>query len=217
MGRNYNTRFRKKGSSLKGDNGHFTGIKIFLPKEQFLALREFAENDGLPISALISYAIDNELETAQPFLYDVSDPNTVFVENAYIGEANKIIEFLKDFPQGLGRDKLLLFRKTIGIPDKLQLMLGLREGIKAGMLIQTTRKQSFNRFNYSEGYHFIRLADDVPNHKALEREKRRLVEKEERLARQKEKIKEMEIKSGQYQQNRNGLSEASDSEETDES
>lgn len=187
-------RFQKKDSSR--DNGLYESLNIFLPKEQFDYLRDLSDERQLPISRLISFAVDNELDQTIPFKYDILEPTTEFVEDAYIEEAGKIMRFMQHFPGGIGRDSLMLFRRTIGVPNKTVFMLALRELFKAGMVIKTARKPAFNKFDYGPLYEFIKLSSDVPNPTALQREKAQIEEAERKLAARKARLDKNVTKIG---------------------
>lgn len=80
----------------------------------------------MPMSRLVCYAVDNELDAASPFNYPAEFPDTPFLEGAFASEAGKILSFIQKYgPHGL--DSLLLSRREIGILDRNALLHGARE------------------------------------------------------------------------------------------
>lgn len=185
----------KKKENVSDDN-HYTSINIYLPRKFFEVLQKHSEEMQLPISRLICYAIDNELDALAPFNYMALDPTTEYVPDAYIEEAGKILRFIQDFPNGIGRDALMLFRRTIGIPNKTTFMLALRELFKAEMVVETVRKPVHNKFNYSPFYKFIRLKNSIPAAKVFDREKKKILEAEAKLEERKKKLEQKKQKYG---------------------
>jgi hypothetical protein len=114
----------------------------------------------LPISKLIAYALDNEMDCAEPFKYDVTIPDVPYREFEYADEASKLLKYLmKNFASGTGLDMLVLCRRDIGVPDKARLLLGYRELLKREMVEEFYPQHT--KFRYGKNYRYIRPTQDV--------------------------------------------------------
>ena len=175
------------------DGRDFTKIEINMPREMRTWLEEMCGLLKLPPWRLICIALDNERDEAQPFLYPTDAPTTVFVPQAYNAAAHKIYEFLKKFRTGLGRDSLLLFRRQIGVANKTQLLLGLRELIEMRMALESKEFHKRNFMEYPPDYTVIRAANTpMASNRRIESEKKRLDQLETKLKRQRKKLELME-------------------------
>lgn len=174
--------FRKKNDP----NSPYKKMEIHIPKAMAEIIRIKAEEVNLPMSRLICFAIDNELDSAVPFNYLVQWPMNEYIEDAYAEEAQKIYQFMMKFPSGLGRDMLMLCRRDIGIPNKNDLMLGLRELIEKD-LVEETAPSKHTTFTYNKDYKYYRLKhlqrSELINKKRqqLEKLKAEIEEEEARL------------------------------------
>ncbi len=153
------------------EHNPFDQIAVFLPKQLARIVRETSERMGLPMSRLIGYAVDNELLAVQPFAFPCPLPMNTYVEHAYMEEAQRIYNYLLKFPNGLGRDQLVLCRHDLGIPNKETFLQGLRELFEREM-IQEIKPPPRTKFVYPEGYKYIRLKKDVLHAHKIEEEKR---------------------------------------------
>lgn len=156
-----------------GDNP-FQVVKIFMSRGTYGLLKEKSKS-GVPISKLIQIATDNELSAPAPFNFECPMPQNVFVELAYIQEAQLIAKYMVKFPSGTGRDQLMLCRRDIGIENKQTFMLAYRELLKANVIeeIPVPKKA---KFNYPVGYRYVRLV--AVDRSALLKRKRRMLDKE---------------------------------------
>lgn len=143
-------------------------------------LKKIAEQKGVPMSRLIAYAIDNELDAAEPFDYTCPRPTVQFVEYAYRDEAHKLYNFLCKFPEGASIDFINLSRRQIGIPNRQVVMLALRELLKTKLVFETTIKPRGKVFEkFGPGITWIKLSKD--SIEAIERQQKALAEKKAKI------------------------------------
>jgi len=154
---------RKKEDSEKD----FISFSITIPREQWAVLKQFSEVTMLPISRMVSFAIDNELDQRVPFHYPIEEPQTTFVPYAYSQEAMQVLQFLKRFNSGLSKDMLLLFRRSMGIPNKTVLLLALRELFQTGLVYESSKKPTSNKFEYHPSYKWIRVKKESEHGKEV--------------------------------------------------
>lgn len=183
-------------SRYTADGDDFTKIEINMPREMRTYIDEMTTKTKLPPWRLICYAIDNERDQQVPFNYLIEEPENTFVEHAYHEEATKIYNFLRKFRSGLGRDVLMLFRRHIGIDNKLTLMLGLREAIERELVFETTERPK-RGFDLPENYIFLKARDfGTADPRAVERQRRETEKLEKKLERNRRKLKQMEGDNG---------------------
>lgn len=132
-------------------------LKLYLPDETKKILKLKSEESGLPISRLIAIAIDNELDSPSPFTYLCSWPINEYIEYAYVEEAQKIYQYLLKFPSGIGRDLLMLHRRDIGVTNRNDLMLALRELLEKDMIEEIPVPKNAKFKKYKKDYKYIRL------------------------------------------------------------
>ena len=130
--------------------------RVYFPQSIAAYLEEKSKASGVPISRLVVYAVDNELDAPVPFNYPTDLPATEYVQYAYADEAAKIAKFLSAFASGTGRDTLLVSRRDIGVPNADALLCGLRELIREGVVEEVTPPQSV-KFKYPVGYKYVKL------------------------------------------------------------
>lgn len=170
------------------ENNPYVKMQVYLPKSLFGILKKAGEKMNLPLSRLMIYALDNELDSPVPFNYLCSWPLNEYIENAYADEATKIYNFLLKFPSGIGRDMLMTCRRDVGITNKNDLMLGLRELMKKDMVIEASPSKK-TTFTYNPEYKYIRLRE-VNRGALLDRKKRELEKLEKELAKKRQSYEE---------------------------
>jgi hypothetical protein len=111
-------------------------------------LIEIQKKMNIPISRLITIALENELNKEKPFTYDLTIPTDEFVEYAYIDEAGKIITFLMKYKKGLSLQFLALNRNEMGIPDIQTFLYAFRECLVKGFIIEITKVTRNTRIPY---------------------------------------------------------------------
>lgn len=185
-----------RGQYRNGDNP-FELVKVYLPKSLKEILRKHSETYKIPMSHLIQIAIDNESEAPGPFSFPTPPPDTIFVELAYINEAQLIAKFMIKFPSGTTLTQLMLMRKDVGIPNKKTFMLAYRE-LLAAKVIEEISVPVRAKFKYANGTKYVRLVSI--DRSALLKRKRRLFEKQRELleAEEKEEEKLRNVKKQQY-------------------
>lgn len=154
FGRNYPKKERKK------EDEAFAEVKIFLPKSLHFMLKAKSDKDRIPVSKLITIAVDNEMDVDTPFYYPAIVPTTPYVESAYVDEAGKLYSFLEKVEYGIGLEHLLLCRRDIGIEDKSTLLLAYRELLKNDLVEEFYPDRS--AFTHPINYRYIRLKIKAP-------------------------------------------------------
>lgn len=150
--------FRKKVKTVNDKTfDAFTPIKAYIPNEIAQLLQDVSLQRNIPVSRLIAIAIDNELDTPYPFNFPCEAPKDKYHEYMYLKEANKIAEFVAQFPQGIGIDTIMLCRRALQIPDRDTVMCAIRE------LIQKEMAEEFKPIGkvMNKSYNRIRIVDDV--------------------------------------------------------
>lgn len=104
-------------------------MSFFVPEYHEKYIRSISKKNMIPMSRLIAFALDNEIERDTPFEYNLEMPECEFDELANAEEAGKILDFMKGLhaEKGVGLESIMLYRFKIGIPCKKKLMLGFRE------------------------------------------------------------------------------------------
>ncbi|MFM6930422.1 MAG: hypothetical protein ACKOX6_18305 [Bdellovibrio sp.] len=142
------------------DLDQFAHFTIHVPKETAKVIKQISEERVLPISRVICYAIDNELDCPVPFNYETEFPDVISREFEYAEEAAKILKFLMIHFQksGTGLDMLVLCRRDMGIPSKERFLLGFRELLEKKML--ETFYPNNAKFRYAKTYKYYRPSRD---------------------------------------------------------
>lgn len=109
-------------------------VQSFISQYHYNKLLYWSQETKLPMSRLLSIALDKEIEKDVPFQFDMSLPRDEYVEYAYADEAGKILNFMRSQSTGMGLDLLLLLRYDIGIPDKGVFLAAFRECFEKKML-----------------------------------------------------------------------------------
>jgi hypothetical protein len=159
---------------MKNPDNPFGFWKAFLPLETIEILKERSRVTGVPISRLIAFAVDNELDAPNPFCYLTELPDNVYIEGAYMDQAQKILRFLQKFPSGIGRDMLMLCRRDMSVGNKQNFLLGLRELYETNMIVDSKPPSTTKFKNYPPGYKYIQLVH--VDRDALIKRKRKLAE-----------------------------------------
>lgn len=161
-------------------------LKIYCPRGIAAAVKQKAEQAGLPVSRLFCIAVDNELDAPVPFNFPCLLPSNTYIEMAYAEEAQKIARYLTKFLNGTGRDQLMLCRRDIGIPNKTTFMLAYRELLEVGVIEEVAVPKKV-KFKYPAGYKYARLKH-VDRSMLLNRKKRELARLAAEVAEAEEKF-----------------------------
>lgn len=133
----------------------FELIEVYVPASIRKKIKEVSEKKLIPMSRLVLFAIDNELDQEEPFRYDIPEPN-VYVEYEYAIEAGRIIKFLENFKSGLSIDQIITMRREIGVQDKQKLINGLEELLNTGVAIKIKPRATY--FRHPDDYRHICLS-----------------------------------------------------------
>ncbi len=156
--------------------GAFASATTFLSHVTFQMLKKKAEDMGLPVSKVIAIAIDNEMDSPNPFNYLCQMPSSTYIDGAYMDEAMKIYKYLKKFPYGVARDTLVMHRRDMGILNKDAFMFGYRELLEKDQAEEIPVPPS-SKFKYPPGYRYTKLKNVSPNDLKLSKKERLLQEK----------------------------------------
>jgi len=136
------------------ENNPWSEIKVYVTKSTLEILKQKSAEKQLPVSRLVSYAIDNELDSTHSFNYPCELPTDDYKEYLFVSEARKVLTFLERLENGTSIDQLLLARRDIGIEDKAVLLSAIRELFEKNFLESFIPKTMFRNFNSS--YRHIR-------------------------------------------------------------
>lgn len=193
---------RNEGGVMRGRafreraDGPYKGARSYIGRATYKVLEEISQRRKLPISRLIAIAVDNELDSPNPFFYPFEMPQNAFIENAYIEEAQKIVRLLEHFEQGIGPEALLLLRRETGIPSKEAFMLAFRELLEAKIIVECPVPQKA-KFDYPPGYKYIKLKH-ISAQPLLNKKKRLLQRLQEEIQRDEERLKDKQAKHAEY-------------------
>lgn len=146
---------KEKYKAPKSVDDPFEKITFFAPKSLTKLLRHTSIQKDIPMSKLVSIAIDHEMERLDGFDQLLVKAQSEFKKNDYAQEAVRIFEFLKKFPGGTGIDTLWLFRREFGIKDKEIFMLAYRELIYSEMVEEFYPQNS--KFKYPKTYRYVKI------------------------------------------------------------
>lgn len=118
---------RVRDKRLTTEDRLYRKIATLLPSALAQRVIDIARDTRIPISRLVAYAIDNELDCKPPFNYPITMPTTDYVPNLYNKEALAIFNFLKQYPKGQPMDSMILLRRNYGIEERYKVMEGIRE------------------------------------------------------------------------------------------
>lgn len=122
---------RKFGTKPK-DNDLFVNCSIYLSRRTHNIIKQASAETGHPFARLIAMAVDNELDTANPFNYPCDLPEK-YTEFEYAAEAAKVSDFLAKCPKGAALEVLLLARRDIGLLKRSDVLGGVRELLEKGV------------------------------------------------------------------------------------
>lgn len=145
-------------------------------------IMEIVFKKKIPITRLLAYALDQELEKEKPFEhFTYRLPNDEMVEYSHIDEATKILQYMKNV-EGLGIDQIISVRYDIGVPDIQSLLYGIRECVDKKMLEEyNPRVNVRQRTEYPKDYKFYRLTGTGPVNKRKIRKEINDMKRYERL------------------------------------
>lgn len=138
-------------------------LTVYLGIVEKRILLEHSQRIGLPMGRLLAIAFDNELDSVNPFNYPCTLPTVPYIPGAYADEASKILKAIPHFIGGVGRDQLMMIRRSLGIPSREALMLGYRELLEEGLIEEVTPKPkgSNHKFHFPETYKVTVIADET--------------------------------------------------------
>lgn len=158
--------------------------RVYMPESINNILRSKSNRLGLPISRLICYAIDHELDRGEEaFMYDDELPKIEINDFDYAEEAGKISTYLNNYPNGLGIDSLIMARRDMKIETREQVKLGIMELLKHKIIERVKPRKSSTFKKFKDDYRKYRLVDEKRKDKAnqLEKEAQRLLERANKM------------------------------------
>lgn len=147
--------YGKPNKSKNPDDDSFFQLSTFMPKNLAKLLQRVSDEKRIPLSRLIAFAVDNEAtETADPFRYDVELPKTPFVEYAYADEAGRLLQLIKRFSRGIGRDSLMLLRHEAEIEKRETFLYAYRELLEMKQIEEYRPRNT--KFDHGPDYLYAR-------------------------------------------------------------
>lgn len=131
-----------------------TDLRSYMPRSVYEKLKHHAEMLGLPISKLVCFAVDNELDTVTPFNYNIELPKGNHDPTNYAHEAGSILAMIKRFPNGTGKDMLMLLRRDMNIESKDVFLLAYKALLETNQIEEFYPKNSI--FLYKSHYRYVR-------------------------------------------------------------
>jgi len=168
MSNSYQRNYPKRRYDPKDEA--FEKILAYVPKSLVAILKSRSEVLCLPVSRLICFALDNELDTDSPFNYPTFLPEAPYVEYAYADEASKMMAYLRKFPAGTGRDTLILCRRDYGVMKRDDAMHAYRELLEKGMIEEFRPRHT--KFHHKDTYLYSRIVELDPRKLKEQRNKR---------------------------------------------
>lgn len=164
-------------AELRNPDDTFQSVKVYFPRSIYNLLKMHSEKMKVPLSRVVQYAVDNELDAPAPFVYPVEEAKNVFIPDAYAEEAQLLARFLVKFASGAGRDQLLLCRRDAGIANKETFMCALRELFEANVIEEVKVPGTVKFKKYHHEHRYVRLKHQ--DRTALLARKKRLIAKQQ--------------------------------------
>lgn len=118
-------------------------VKGIISRTDEFKLDAYVKATGFSKSRLVGIAVFNELRRENPFEWDTTFPeDDDVVEYAYLDQAGRIMNFFKTQIRPIPLDFLLLIREDLGIPDRYEFLMGLKECLDKKMVIRSVSKKS---------------------------------------------------------------------------
>ena len=147
------------------DDRKMIPVKAFIGLNHMEKLVYWSKIKKLPMSRLIAIALDKEFDEVDPFLYDCSLPSEEFEEYAYADQAGKILRYLKDQSVGMSIEMLTLLRADYGVPDKSEMLAGLKECVDKDLIESYVAPKSVKYNNSFGDVTLYRLRSTAPEMK----------------------------------------------------
>lgn len=129
----------------------------YLPPHQVHALEDIVARKRLPLSALLSMLIDNELEKEDPFHYDMTLPEET--EDGVHAETGGIfLNYMTGNPRGMSLDRLLTYRHEMGIESKEALLYVISHCLKTKLIEQVEPPERRGGLLWPDGHCYYRRA-----------------------------------------------------------
>lgn len=160
----------------------------WLPDWHKEKLKKIALERKIPMSRLIAFAIDHELQKEMPFQWDL-ETTTEYDSKAFAKESTMIKDFLRKSDIGMGLDMLLLFRYLIGVPDKEVFLAAFHNAVKLNGIYGFKPEKKEGMPAMAEDYLYYKVAGVVMKKKISAR--KRAYEKYLKLQKRFEKEKDL--------------------------
>ena len=127
-----NYRAPRNKRSISPQNDPFEKVTVYILRgqlEQMTKLRgTFVGFDDVTLGSMIGVAIDNELQSANPFDHSIEiDMDAPRVEFGYADEAGKMLDFIRRLPKGGTLQTVFQGRWNYGVPDLALAKAAFRE------------------------------------------------------------------------------------------
>ena len=145
---------RGDGKTRKREVDPFIRVFFHVPKYLYVELEKLAEERGLTVSRLVSYALFNESQTSNAFELDLTLPVDHYSPDCHAYEMTVLKDYLMKIPSGVSLDVLVILSPMIGL-TRQELLLGYMALKEAGMIEEYKPKSVF--IKYHDDYKLIRL------------------------------------------------------------
>lgn len=124
----------------------FRMINVYVPASVYIILAKASEEKEIPMSRLVAYALDNELDSPTPFNYPSDLPTDEYKEFMYAKEAGRVMKWMNSVPGGVNKESIMLCRRDFGIETRREVLYALRELFEKDMI------EEFRPNRRSRGY-----------------------------------------------------------------
>ena len=115
-------------------------LRVNVSQTHYKVLKAYSDDLDIPLSRLVTMAVDSELLRDNPFGYDLSIPEVDWEDYTYADEATKILDYLKVYNAPIELSFLVLLRHDIGIPDLETFMKAFAECLKYEFVLPYMKK-----------------------------------------------------------------------------
>lgn len=149
--------------------GNLVKHAVFTSKYHSDKLRDLSSKTKIPMTKLISIALDNEMERENAFEFDLTIPRDEEMELAYADQGGKLLTFIKNLYKGLDLTYLVMLRYDIGIPDRTIFLTVFGELLDNGIIEAYKPPTRRDGGSYPDDYSHYRIAPEKGHETARKR------------------------------------------------
>lgn len=129
-------------------------------------LQAISKSRDIPMSRLIGFLIDTELQKENPFDVDIALPIKNYSGYRHLAEIAKIVNYMREkMTLETGLDVLILLRNEIGIPDKNLFLAAFAECLNGKQVEAFKPRAKLKGAPYPKNYVHYRLVGLDPKYK----------------------------------------------------